>query len=114
MRPSSKKKWKRDSSSERGRSPKRSPPRDYHHWHDDESYHNRGRRRNKSRPRHNNNDNGERDRGNSRPHSILKENVRFPAEEQKGRGRGGRGRRGGRGGRGDARNEYRRERGSRT
>ena len=113
-RPSSKKKWKRDSSSERGPSPKRGPPRDYHHWHDNDSYHNRGRRRSKSRPRHIDNDNDERDHNNRRPHSILKKNVRFPAEGQRGRGRGGRGRRGGRGGRGDARDGYKRERGSRT
>ena len=94
--------------------PEKEPPWDYHHWHGEESYHNRGRRCSKSCPKYNNDDNGERDRRNSRPHSILKKNVRFPAEEQKGRGRGGRVRRGGCGGRGDACDGYRRGHGSRS
>ena len=111
------KKWKRDSSNGRERPQKRSPPRDHDYWHNNESYYNRDRRRSRSRPRRSDDERDtERGRNNSRPPSILKKNVRFPAEERRGRGRGhgGRGRQSGRGGRGDARDGYRRERGSRT
>ena len=80
----------------------------YHHWHNKESYHNRDRRCSKRRPKYNNYNNEERDRGNSRPCSIPKKNMRFPAKEQKGQGRGGGGRGGRCGGRGDARNGYKR------
>ena len=36
---------------ERGRSPKRKPPKDFHYHHGEDSYNNRGRTRSRSRPR---------------------------------------------------------------
>ena len=84
----SRKKLSKNSSEqeERGCSPKRKPPKDFHHYAGEDSYHKHGRVRSKSRPRH--------DKEDHNPRSILKKNVRF---QGRGRGRGGRSGRGGRG-----------------
>ena len=98
-----KKNLKKPSREERGRSPKRKPPRDFSSHHDDDSYDNRSNNRSSSRRKY-------KGRDNHRPCSILKKRVRFQSEKK---GRGGRGQ-GGREGRGGAPSGSRRGRGGRT
>ena len=98
-----KKNLKKPSREERGRSPKRKPPRDFSSHHDDDSYDNRSYNRSSSRRKYEGKD-------NRRPRSILKKRVRFQSEKK---GRGGRGQ-GGREGRGGAPSGSRRGLGGRT